>query len=151
MTSLAQAVPSPTASEFMTFLACVALIAFLANLILSIKSKWGGARSQTNITNEPLMVQESVRPVNERDCLSRHDQSTHQIKTLSAHLEELRRLRIADAKDASLSREKLYAAIKDVRLEVTTIHESSRKEMTKGFQDIERALGRLEGKINGIS
>ena len=148
--ALAQ-IAAPSGSDFMTFLACVALIAFLANLGLSIAAKVRGTRSQTNITNEPLMVQESVRPVNERDCLSRHDQSTHQIKLLSSHIEDLRRLRTQDAKDSLLFRETIFGAIEDVRREGTSNHQRTQESMSKGFQDLERAIGRVEGKINGIT
>jgi hypothetical protein len=41
----------------------------------------------------------------------------------------------------------IYAKIEDVRHELSAAQESTRSEMHRGFQDIERTLGRLEGKL----
>lgn len=41
----------------------------------------------------------------------------------------------------------LYAKIDAIRIEMNGNLEQTRTEMSRGFQDMERAIGRLEGKI----
>lgn len=45
---------------------------------------------------------------------------------------------------------KLYEKIDETRKEMTTAQDEVRSEMQQGFKDMERALGRLEGKIGDL-
>lgn len=142
---LAQVLPSGTAVWEVVIAAGV-----LASIVGNI-AQWNMSRRKREnvlIKPQPFIVQASDDPVSKSECLGRHQQSSDQISGLSDQVRELRLLRVQDAKDSGASREKMYIAIKDVRVEVMNIHEETRKEMTRGFADIERALGRLEGKIN---
>jgi hypothetical protein len=140
-----QAMPSATSFGFWWS------VAGNVALVITLIAMFARKKEARVISPQPLIIEQASRGVTERECLSRHDQSSVQIGALSMQLSEIRTLRVQDSKDSGAAREKLYAAIKDVRLEVTSMHEASRREMSVGFQDIERALGRLEGKINGIS
>ena len=83
---------------------------------------------------QPLEIRPAAELVNEKDCLERRNSSTLQVSTFAAQVSELRLLRVQDAKDSSASRDKMYIAIKDVRTEVTNIHEATRREMARGFR-----------------
>jgi Na+/phosphate symporter len=50
---------------------------------------------------------------------------------------------------ASERQKTIFAAIEKTRIEMTEKHEELRSEIQRNFQDTERALGRIEGKIEG--
>lgn len=141
----AQAVPSATSLGF--WISLFANLALIVSVIVMITRK----KETRTIKPQPLMIQHADQPVSESDCIARHSESTRQISHMENQLTELRTLRVQDTRDSSESRTKMYNALRDLRLELTDKQDKIRDQMAKGLQDIERTLGRLEGKINGIS
>jgi len=129
----------PTGSDLMVWLGCCAFIMMLVNQAIKIKTGIFPSRNQTDIYPQPLSVRESHDYVTEKDCHNMHASTEAQIK-------ELRAIRIDDIKLAAASREKMYGAIEKVRIELSASNETMKRDIAKGFQDVERAIGQLEGK-----
>jgi hypothetical protein len=138
--------------------AWLAVAAFLIALVNGSFRLWSNLRGKSpEPPNEQLELasqeitrrvqQLEVRAVLDTVCATRHAESAKSIETVTRQIAELSALRIADAKDAGASREKMYQAVKEMRLEVTSQVQNLSTTTAKNFQDVDRALGRLEGKL----
>jgi len=131
--------PAPTGSDLMVWLGCAAFVLMLINQGLKVKNSIFPSRSEHEVYPQPLSVKESHALVTEKQCHDRHI-------TIEDQIRDLRSLRMDDVKTAGASREKMYQAMKEVRSELSEAHDRLRNTMAKGFADIERSIGRLEGK-----
>jgi hypothetical protein len=63
--------------------------------------------------------------------------------------DEMKKDRAENQIHASQRQKTIFEALEKVRVEVTDKHDELRAEIQRNFQDTERALGRIEGKIEG--
>jgi hypothetical protein len=110
------------------WLGCLAFIVMLANQGLRLKDRVFG-RKPDEIYPQPLEVREAHAVVRERDCMARHESVTDAIS-------EMRAQRIQDAKDAGAGREKMYNAVKDVRMELSEHVEDVRRELAEKIDNM---------------
>jgi len=113
-----------------------ALIAVAANIAIV----WGlfkRSDRRREIHPQPLEIKEATQFASKKD------------------LDQLAAARQADMKELEISARArssaTYDKIDEIRIELTQANDATRAEMQKGFKDMERALGRLEGKIDRSS
>jgi hypothetical protein len=103
------------------------------------------------IEPQPLEVRPSAEYVTTAFCSQRHEQTsrglmevTEQVRRLWERLERDKESFEVSARTRSAG---IYNKIDEIRKELADANTTTREEMSKGFRDVERALGRLEGEI----
>ena len=154
---LANANPADVPADFWKNIIIVALIVFsVVMAVLNYRKR--GEKSSISVADQPVAatisgpVQTlSVDKFATRDfCEMRHVEVT---RRLDGHDNEIANLRATAKEDradnqihASQRSQTIHKKIEDVRTELTGKIDGLRHEMSSGFGDIERALGRIEGK-----
>ena len=136
------------------------LIVCLAAVSVAINSVWKLAdrvkgRAQQREIQQPFIVEAAAQFARKEDFMAhashvehRLDEQDHDRQALRAAIE---RDRAAWEQSARVRSAGIYAKIDEVRKELDTAHTALRTEITRNFQDTERALGRIEGKLQSLA
>lgn len=110
-------------------------------------------KKKRQIEPQPLEVRAAAEFVTRDFCARQHEEWGRRQEELGVRVERLREVMSEDKTsfEANASRRSagIYQKIDEVRKELTEANEETRKQMVRGFQDLERAIGRLEGKLDG--
>ena len=101
----------------------------------------------------PVTVKNDAGFVSQSLCQSLHSETDRRITRVEEDLLALHRELKTDRETSDVSARQrsagIYSKIDEVRKELAAANEGTRGELARGFKDVERAIGRLEGKING--
>jgi hypothetical protein len=128
-------IPNAPATTFKDVLDVLGWLVVIAGVIIA--SAWylkNMQRPDGSITPQPLVVKHA-------EDLAHKEELIELKKSTEDKLDSMR-------DESKLDRSKLYEKVDEVRKELTNMHEDTRDEMNRGFKDLERAIGRLEGKIS---
>ena len=104
-----------------------------------IKNLFG--KNTTNIAPDPLRIEKLDKFATRDFCEQRHHEVTRRLDGLDGHVraiyDEIKKDRDANEIHASERSASIYEKIDEVR-----------SEMNTGFKDMERAIGRIEGKVS---
>lgn len=131
------ATPEPQA--FLQFWIIVAFIAMVVGQIISIVVSLANRKQQREVTF-------SFEPASKKEfdeCALRCRSETLALRA------ELARDRESNQVHGSERSKTLFQQIEKVRVELMGKNEELRADMQRNFQDTERALGRIEGKLDG--
>jgi len=105
----------------------------------------------TVITPDPLRVEKLDKFATRDFCEMKHLEVTRRLDGHDAELAQFRTEAKADREQnqvhASQRSAAIYHKIDEVRDELTTKMDGINEQMSKGFKDVERAVGRIEGQI----
>lgn len=92
----------------------------------------------------PLLVSKATEWATEALCAARHAESREAIAEVrkAQEADRLREEQVQRSRSAGI-----YSKLEEFRKELSQQNAETRKEMQRGFQDIERSIGRLEGKV----
>ncbi|HOC56645.1 MAG TPA: hypothetical protein PKI20_13565 [Verrucomicrobiota bacterium] len=134
---------------------------FLKWLALAVIALIGGAAGIASIYSsirrhrvepQPLLVKGADEHVSKEFCAHLHsetvrrvDEHSRQIELIWEHIVKQKEETEAAARARSA---KIYEKIEEVRTELSRDSKRQLEMVSKGFQDLERAIGHLEGKLN---
>lgn len=133
-------------SGLMTWMGCLAFLLVVLNQGWKFFGNITGRKQE--IAPQPFVVEHAEKPVSEAQCaihrediirrLNQQDQERAEMRTKMDDAEKTARVRSAG----------IYTKIEEVRKELSTNTDELRAEMNRNFQDTERTLGRIEGKLD---
>ena len=134
-------------AEMAAWLACLGFLLVIANQLARARQNFWPKAQLQRIEPQPLEVREAHDAVIKRDCEHRHGQVTAQI-------DDLRAMRVQDAKDWSASRARLYEELKGVRREMGEmehrLNAAEEERITKLHErtnQILEAVAELRGRV----
>jgi len=99
----------------------------------------------------PLQIEKLDKFATRDFCEMKHLETNRRLDGHDADVralyEEMKRERQSNQEHASLRSAAIYRKIDEVRDELTTKMDGLNEQMTTGFKDVERAVGRIEGQI----
>lgn len=134
---------------------------FLKYLALAVVAVIGAAAGIASIYNsirrnriepQPLMIKGADEYVNRDTCSHLHAETIRRIEEHSRQIELIWEHIIKQKEETEAAARarsaKIYEKIEEVRTELSRDSKRTLEIVSKGFQDLERAIGHLEGKIH---
>lgn len=131
-----QATPEPHA--FLQFWIIIAFIAMVVGQIISIVVSLANRKQQREVTF-------TFKPASKEEFDAHAADCRHERAALRA---EIKAEREANQVHGSERSRTLFNQIEKVRVELTESQKELAAEMQRNFQDTDRALGRIEGKLD---
>lgn len=126
-----------------------------ANQILALVSRVSGKARPTEIADQPVDIRIASEFVRKPDCDVHRGQLERRLEEQDRDRQDLRKMISADREKAEqtarIRTAGIYSKIDEVRKELTTAHGELRHELNRNFQDTERTLGRIEGKLQTVA
>lgn len=149
MILFADAVATPNANSFLQLWLSVGM---MASVVANIVTIFMMNRKQSRVVGpQPFEVKESHDFAREKDCAARSEEAHRRI-------EDLRRERTQDMKDAAYSRKSIYAEIKTTNDQTRKHIDEVRSELSQGTADVHarvndvlQAVSTLAGKIEQMN
>ena len=144
------------------WIGCAAFVVMFANGVLKLTDRLKGKKPKPpnetldNTQRElarrlELLESHSGRLMTQEQCNLSHQGITRQVNEHGTQIEKIwatiRDERVNIEQSARGRSDKIYAQIETTRKELTDAITGTQHEMRKGFQDLERAIGRLEGRV----
>lgn len=147
----AEVLPDPNHySSIGWLIVSLAGIAVAANSILKLVDRFTGKGRE--ITPQPLEVRAAAEFMRKQECDVHRNDIIRRLDEQDRDRSELRKIihddRAANEHAARTRSAGIYQAINKVRDDLTERITEVRDEMAKAAQDTERALGRIEGKLD---
>lgn len=142
------------------WLACLAFVVVLVNGALKLTDRMKGQPPNEQLEAHRLQLERRIAQVEAgyvpaKLYETRHAEYQGQLRDLAAQVEHVRSGMHAGCKQSEeAARERsnaIYKKIDEVRVELNASQAEVRNQLEKWTRDTERALGRIEGKIEAIN
>ena len=136
--------PSTSPAEIGAWLMCAAAVAVIADRLFSFY--------KNHLRESPPPSETYAR---RSECEARHSAGDRVLRELTdkmqADIRLLQTHREADAAAAGESRRTMYERLQQLQTNTSAEFTAVRRELTTNVQLLERSLGRVEGKVDGIA